>query len=183
MGLISKNMPAADTPAEEQAEALPGQAPEAAPDNEQGEDEHPAYQAAIDMARQVLYANGAAKDVARALRSASDPVTGLAETAYEMVSTIDEKTQGQVPDELMVSLAAEVLGEVADIGEAAGIKLGGKEISAAMQQMLVRYLTENGIDPSQLQQAMSKVDQDQLGAMLDQHAGAQEPVTDDKVPS
>jgi hypothetical protein len=133
----------------------------------------PAYKQAVQLAQQVLYGNGAAKDVAKAMKTASNPVDGLAHTAYEMVTVIDERTGGKVPPEMLVSLAAFVLGEVGDIAEAAGIKVGGPEIAAAMQQMLLRYVTEQGLDPKHLQQAMAQVNPAQLGAAIEQHAGAQ----------
>jgi hypothetical protein len=145
----------------------PGPQPQDAATEIEADESDPAYQAAIEMAMQVLYKEGGAKDVAQALRSASDPAAALADTTYEMVSTLDERTEGQVPDELLVSLAMTCLGEVADIAEAAGIKVGGREIAAAMQQMIIRYLSENGIDPSQMQQAMSQVNIDELGAQMD----------------
>lgn len=135
-------------------------------------DEHPAFQTAVKMARQALYRSGGAEDVARAIGQAKDPVEALATTAYEMVTVVDDRTQGQVPDELMVSLAAEILGEVADIASAAGVKIGGAEIAGAMQQMLLRYVTEQGMDPSQLQAAMQQVNPAEIGAMLDKQGGA-----------
>jgi len=140
------------------------------PDGDAGDD-NPAYQAALKFAHDALYKNGAAKDVARAIATAQDPVEARANTAYDMVSTVDEKTNGEVPDELVVSLATDILGEVADIAEAAGVKVKGEQIAGAMQKMLVRYVTENGGDASQLQAAMSQADPAKVGAALDKHAG------------
>ena len=37
--------------------------------------------------------------------------------------------------------------------------------------MLVRYVTEQGLDPSQLQAAMAQVDPEKLGAQLDKEGG------------
>lgn len=127
----------------------------------------PIFNTAVKLARQALYRSGAAENVAKAISGSRNPVEALANTAYEMVTVVDDRTQGQVPDELMVSLAAEVLGEVADIASAAGVKVGGAEIAGAMQQMLLRYVTEQGMDPSQLQAAMQQVNPAEIGAMLE----------------
>jgi hypothetical protein len=127
-----------------------------------------AYDQAMGLVREALYSKEAARDVAKAMKVAGDPAQGLADTAYEMVTIADEGTQGQVPDEELVSLATEVLGEVADIATAAGIEVKGATIAKAMQMMLVRYVTEQGLDPTQLQQAMAQVNPDELGAKLDQ---------------
>ena len=156
-GKLPPPRPAAAAPG---APVAPGAAPEA-------DESNPAYQAAMKIAMQALYGAGGAKDVAKAIQSASDPAEGLADTAYEMVSIADEKTQGQVPDELLVSLATEILGEVADIAQAAGIEVKGAMIATAMRSMLLRYVTEQGMDASQLQQAMADMDPQALGAALD----------------
>lgn len=136
----------------------------------EGGDQGGAYEEAMGMARKALYEAEAARDVAKAMRSAPSPEQGLADTAYEMVSIVDEATQGRVPDEDLVPLAAEILGEVADIAQAAGVQVKGSVIAKAMQLMLVRYVTEQGMDPSQLQAAMAQVDTEQLGAKLEQGA-------------
>lgn len=179
-GLINDQMNAA--PAAPAGEPAPGQPPQdsqmpaGAPGEEQDDgqpaESNPAFQQAVALAGEVLYRQGGAKDVAAALAAAPDIAEGLANTAYDMVVTIDEKTQGQVPDELLMSLATTILTEVAEIAEAAGLEVTGKVIAAAMQQMILRYLTENGVDASQVQQAMQGVNLDELGASLDQSAGA-----------
>lgn len=129
-----------------------------------------AMERAMDVVRKGLYGAEAARDVAKAMKAANDPAEGLAMTAYEMVAMADEATEGQIPDEELVGFATEVLGEVADIATAAGVKVGGAQIARAVQLMLVRFVTEQGLDPTQLQQAMAQVPPEQVGAMLDKEA-------------
>lgn len=125
---------------------------------EMPDESHPAFQAAMQLAMQALYENDAARDVAQSLQSAPDPVTGLADTAYEMVSVVDERTEGEVPDELLVLLAVNILQEVAEIGEAAGIDTSATVLAEAFKQMLLRFLGEQGLDTTELEQAMAEVD-------------------------
>jgi hypothetical protein len=129
--------------------------------------ENAAYQAAIEFAMQALYGAEAAKQVAQAIRSASDVVDGLSSTAYEMMTVIDERTNGQVPDELLVSLASEILGEVSEIAQAAGVDIKPDMVAAAMRDMILRFVAEQGGDIRQLKQAMSRVDPTQLSAALE----------------
>lgn len=129
-----------------------------------------ALQRAMAVVHKSLYGAEAARDVAKAMKAASDPAEGLAMTAYEMVSIADEATNGEIPDEELIGFASEVLGEVADIANAAGVPVGGAQIAKAVQLMLIRFVTEQGIDPSQLQQAMAAVPPEQVGAMLEQGA-------------
>ena len=139
-------------------------------DDEEGPDENdPAFQSALQLAMQALYENGAARDVAQSLRSAQDPVQGLADTAYEMVSVVDERTEGAVPDELLILLSITILQEVAEIGEAAGIDTSPTNVAEAFKQMLLRFLGEQGMDTTQLEQAMAEVDP----SMFDQAANAE----------
>lgn len=130
-----------------------------------------AYDAGMDIVRKALYGEEAARDMAKALQTAGDPSEGLANAAYEMVTIADEATEGGIPDERLVEFATEVLGEVADIADAAGVTIKGVTIAKAMQMMLVRYVTEQGLDPSQLQAAMAQVDPEKLGAQLDKEGG------------
>jgi hypothetical protein len=166
-GLIQQNRPQPAAPA--QQAQRPDTDDSGAPDTN-----NPAYQQALSLLHDVLYKQDAAKQVAQSLRNGPDGAAALADTAYQMVVTIDDKTRGNVPDELLIALAAEVLGEVADIAKAAGIKVDGKMIGEAMKQMLLRYMRENGVDTGEVEQAMSdNINQDKLDAGLNSMMGAQ----------
>jgi len=161
-GLINKQMagnPAEQMNPEEQMQGMPMEgAQQEGAEGAEPDENNPAFMAAVKLAMQALYEDGAAKDVAKQIRAAQDPVQGMADIAYEMTSVIDEKTEGQVPDELIMMLAIKVLTEIGDIAEAAGIKVTAPEIAGAFKTMLLRFLGENGMDTTQLQQAMDQVD-------------------------
>ncbi len=154
-GLIQQQMTGgAPTSEQENAAAMDVANDDMAEPNEQD----PNFQAALELAMKALYADGAAKDVATQLKAAGSKVDGMADVAYEITSVVDERTQGSIPDELLVAFAMRVLEEVVEIGEAAGLDPQPEEVAQAFQQMILRYLNENGVDTSQLQQAMSQVD-------------------------
>ena len=141
-----------------QHEGMEGEAPEQGDTSGAPDENNPAFVAATKLAMQALYEKGAAQDVAKQMRATDDHVKALSDIAYEMTSVIDEKTQGQVPDELIMMLAIKVLTEVGDIAEAAGIPVSAQDIAGAFKDMLLRFLGENGMDTSQLQQAMDQID-------------------------
>ena len=116
------------------------------------------FNTAVEFALSALYENGAAKDIVKSLKSAQDRVDGLADNAYRITEIVDERTDGQVPDEEIAFLGAEILEEVVDIGEAAGLKYTPQEIAAAFKQMILRFLQEQGADTRQLETAMDQVD-------------------------
>lgn len=174
-GLIQDQMAPQQQPMPEQGmppqEAMPAEDPMAAGMEEEEDDEaladesDPAFQSAIKMAMQALYEAKAAKGVAESLKAAPDPVQGLADTAYEMTSIVDERTDGSVPDELIVPLGMAILGEVVEIGTAAGVQYQPADIAQAFKTMLLRFLGEQGMDTTQLQQAMDQVDPQEFNKM------------------
>lgn len=171
-GLIQKQMmgPSAGDEANEK-EPIEGTGPDGSPQHEgmegekpepgeagKADENNPAFVQAIKLAMETLYKGGAAKDVAKQIKAAQDPTQGLADISYEMTSVVDEKTQGQVPDELIVMLALTILKEVGDIAEAAGIQVTAANMADAFKQMLLRFLGENGVNTTQLQQSMDQID-------------------------
>lgn len=140
---------------------------------EEGDDEDdPNYIQALSFAMDVLYEKEAAKNVARSLRGAQDPVEALANTAYEITSIVDERTDGNVPDDYLVLLATRILEEVAEIAEAAGIQIRPSDIALALKQMILRYLGEQGVDTTQLQRAMDQVNPEEFNAMAMEEGAA-----------
>lgn len=155
------------------ASAANGFAVHAQPGDSQAAGNNPAYQAAMEVVMQALYKQGGARDVAKVMRS-GDPAQALADTAYQVVQVADERTHGEVPDELLAELASDVVTEVAEVAQAAGVQVDGDVISKAMQMMIVRFLREQGVDPSQVQQAMGQLDsRANVGQVLDK-ASSQE---------
>jgi hypothetical protein len=121
-------------------------------------EDNPQFVQAMKYALQVLYEKGAAKDVAEQVRAGKDKVESMANIAYEITSTVDERTEGKVPREMIGLLAMAILKEVTDIASAAKVNLSPVDAANAFKMMLLRYLGENGVDTSELQQAMDQVD-------------------------
>jgi hypothetical protein len=161
-GLIQQSMGGAPAgaPAQEQDPMAAGM-----PQGEMLEDEgpepdenDPAFKAAVEYAMQVLYEQQAAKDVSQSLKAAPSVAEGMSNVAYEITTIVDEKTDGAVPDELLMLLGMKVLEEVADIADASGLNPSTQDVAGAFKDMVLRFLGENGMDTTQLQQAMDQVD-------------------------
>lgn len=123
-----------------------------------GNENNPYFVQAMKYALQVLYEQGAAKDIAEQVRAGKDKVESMANVAYEITSTVDERTDGKVPRELIALLAMAILKEVIDISKAAKVDSSPLDAANAFKMMLLRYLGENGVETSKLQQAMDQVD-------------------------
>jgi hypothetical protein len=163
-GLIQQQMggapqgPGGDSPmqAPEEEMMMAEAGEEVVEDEEQAED-NPMFQQALTYAYEALYAQEAAKDVAKQLKSAPSLADGMSDVAYNITSIIDERTDGQVPDEMLVPLAMNVLEEVGEIADAAGMDPQPEDVATAFKTMILRYLGEQGVDTTQLQQAMDQV--------------------------
>jgi hypothetical protein len=160
-GLIQKQMggqPGAEAAPPEQ---MP---PEQMPANQEPEggdevdERNPEFINAMKFALKVLYQSGAAQDIAKQLRASRNKQEGLANVAYEITSVVDERTEGRVPRELIGLLAMAILNEIMDIAQAAKMGLTPQDAAGAFKDMLLRYLGENGVNTSQLQQGMDKID-------------------------
>jgi|GEM_PF-2360619 len=143
-------------------EGMEGEAPEAQDNSGPDSETDPGYQQAMEFAMEAMYGQGAAKEMAKSLKSSGDPVEAMANTAYEIVSIVDERTDGAVPDELLVLFASRILEEVAEIADAAGVQYKPSDIALALKQMILRFLGEQGVDTTQLQQAMDQVDPEEF---------------------
>lgn len=185
-GLIQKNMASSEvddamqqapiqrqspaTMERQEAAAMNKPQPEQAPAPEESVDPEndPGFAQATRFAMEALYANKAANDIAKALKTAPNKVDAMANTAYEIVSITDEKTDGAVPDELLAAFATFVLEEVAEIAEAAGLEIKPSDVALALKQMILRFLGEQGVDTTQLQQAMDQVDPEEFNRAAEQ---------------
>lgn len=121
---------------------------------DEGADEsHPAFQASTQLIRDALYKEGAADNLHNIVAKNGMSAEVLADTAYDMLELVEDKTGG-VPDELLARLAVHVVEEVVDIALASGEQLEEPEITEAVGIMVVRWAGEMGFDTRELQQAI-----------------------------
>lgn len=153
----------------------PTQAPAPQEGPEKTEDD-PGYVQAVQFAMEAMYGQKAAKQIAQSLKTARDKVEGMANTAYEIVSIVDERTEGAIPDELIAAFATFVLEEVAEIADAAGVDVQPSDVALALKQMILRFLGEQGVDTTQLQQAMDQVDPEEFNRMAQEGGEVEEEV-------
>lgn len=170
-GLIDNQMPEEQIPAgapppEAMAEPMPEQAGGAAPE-ELDPESAAAYKKFTLAAQQILYEGDAGDKIAEQLAKAKDGATALSEIAYELVTVIDEKSGGMLPDELLAPAAFDVLGMVAEIAQAVGQPVTGINVAHAAKLMIGKYLQENGATDDELDALMQGVDLTGAGAQID----------------
>lgn len=131
-----------------------------------GED-HPAFRAAVAFLKKALYKEGAADYVHDAVKRAESPVEILAAMAYEAVNAADQKTNGEVPDELVVLLIATAIQEIAEIAEASGVALTPEDIASIFKIVVLKYIKSLGYDVTELHKAMNQIKPEQFRALVE----------------
>lgn len=134
---------------------------------QEADQQNPAYMKALEMAKAKLYEEGAAEGLAQTLASAPEPAQAMADMARMMLQGVDDMTEGEVPDEMFMSLGLELLGEVAEIAQAAGQPIDGKTIAAAAREFILGVTEDLGGDTAPLKEAMGSIDPAEVGAALD----------------
>jgi hypothetical protein len=143
--------------------------PEEMPMEDEGDDENnPQFQAAFQLARQALYEGGAADNIHQQLVKSQNPREDIANITYEIMSIVDERTEGSVPDEFLLLLLSSILSEVIDIAESSGVELQPADIGASLKAMIIRWGSEQGYDMTELTAAMDQVGDDQINQLASQ---------------
>lgn len=131
-------------------------APDASPDQD------PAYVEAVNYVRGRVWRDGLSDRVSDVARMKALSADQMAIIAYTLIQQADEATGGNVQDDNLVSLAIEVLSEIIEIAIASGVDVTPTQMVSALKRMMVKYLTEQGVDASEIQKAMNQVTPDQF---------------------
>lgn len=145
--------------------------PEAEAEGEFDPETDEGYTKAVDLVKTKLYDEDIADGIAQAITAADDKVAAIVEQASMLMNIADDMTQGSVPDELYVTFGVEMLGEVVEIAEAAGVKLGGSEMAVATREFITQMIEGLGGDMTQVKEAMAQINPDELGGAMDQARG------------
>lgn len=127
----------------------------------------------VAAAMKAMYEAGAIEDIISIVQNAKYPAQGLADVTFDMLSSIDEKSGGTIPEELFGPAASEILGLIVEDCQRLGLDVGGRDIALATQLLVLRLLEESGQDVSQMRASMNQVDFDKVGQMIDEQMAAQ----------
>lgn len=170
MGLIGNEMAPEEQGVpvpQEQAQANPGGEEELDP---KSQDTYDRFMAAIKRA---LYDTDYASDLIQAIRSRDEVSSVISDSAYELIGIIDEKSGAILPDELMFTVAMDVLGEMFEIVEAAGAKVSGSDMAQALRSMTQRFFKEQGGTPEEIENLLGGIDMDAFAKAIEQGMGGE----------
>jgi hypothetical protein len=141
-------------------------------DDGMGED-NPEYMQARELMLSKLYEEGAAEGIAQALQSAQSPVEGIVDQSMSLADAMEQATQGSVPDELVMMFVIDIVQEVVEIAQAAGMQVADRDIAEAIREVLAQVIENLGGDSSQIREEMGQMDPEQVGAAARQAVEAQ----------
>lgn len=172
-GMIEGAMP--------QGQPMKGEDLEAPMEEAEGEDKD--FDRFMLAVQKVLYDSEASDSLAEDLATSQDIPKTLADVAYDVFSTVDEKSGGMLPDEAVAAAAIDTLGMIAEMAGKVGKKPSGADLAQAAKLMIERYFTESGASPEELQMLMGSIDMEGAARELDGGGMPEEPVAPEEMPA
>ena len=118
---------------------------------------------AIEFVGQRLYEADMSTEIARTFDgSPTAQPKIIASIAYKLAQAADTKTGGEIREENLSVLGILTLNEIITVADAAGMPIDGATASKAMQEMILIYAEDNGLDTAELAQAMGQVDDNEM---------------------
>ncbi len=110
------------------------------------EEEQEMYDKVVTAGLKVL--NQASEKILKMLQSqASNPSQALADTTWTIMAGIDEKTGGQIDEELLLAAGAEVMENVGEYANVSGVfQVNQSILNEAFQLVLARFSEEFGVN-------------------------------------
>lgn len=184
MGLMSsKPKPEAEDAADQQTEPQGEPAGEAAaPQDEQGaaqqgdtvspEDQN-SYTRTVLAGLKVLGDPKSNAQILQTLQQGDQPDAALANVTASIMTELDRQSQGKIPEVVIIPAAMEILSELGDVAQKAGVfEVNDQVLTAAAQQLVLKLLTEYGVDPQDVDTVMQQLDQGKVQDMVKQQQGA-----------
>jgi len=137
----------------EQEASMMGAEQEAPIENDQ------ALSAAVDIVGQELYAGETAVKIGEAFKKAGTVTPKMvAAMAYKLAQKADTETGGEILEENLAYLGVVTLSEILEIAGASDIDVNPEFVSKAMKQLVLVFVSDQGMDASALEQQFNNID-------------------------
>lgn len=154
----------AESPQKERAE-------DAAPEEAEQPNENDPHEKIVTAAMTLLYDKGGkgAEQLMQTITGGDSIVDGLVQATQTVVQTLQQKAPNGIPKEALIPAAIEIMGLLADdVEKIKKQEIPGRDVAVASQKLLVGLMQQMGVDPAQIEQALSQVDNEALGQAIDQ---------------
>jgi flagellar motor protein MotB len=138
-------------------------------DEQASPEEQDGYERIVLAAMQILHDEQTNPGIMQMLQqSANDPAQAIATVSKIVLEQIVEKSQGEVPAELVIAAIPEVVGMVVELAEAASLFQADEAVVAKAYQVLIAEAAPAlGISAEEIQELMDEFG-DQVPGMVEQ---------------
>lgn len=129
----------------------------------------------------VLYSEKTHAGIVNMLRS-GDPAEAIANVVTTVMVQLDKKSNGQIPETVILPASADILADVVELAKRIGIQVDENVIGKAMQQVIMSLAEEYGVAPEDVQELVQSVPQDQIQQMVQQQSAQPKPAAQPAAP-
>jgi len=122
------------------------------------EQEQALYDEFVTKAGELMYDEKIYQNLLKTMDLSKTPEDGLANIVYLIVTQLDEKSGGQIPEEMILPIAEEILAMAVELaGAANNLSYPDEVIEKALQLAVFRLLEAYGVDEGDITVALSEM--------------------------
>lgn len=140
-------------------------------DTQQGEAATPAEQDAytktVLAGLKVLADDKSHQQVMQTLQQGDRPDSAMANVVVSIMTELDRQSQGKIPEAVIIPAAMEILAELGDLAQTAGVfEVDDATMTGAAQQVVMKLLEQYGVNSQDVQAVISKIDPAKVKQMV-----------------
>lgn len=145
---------------------IPGSEPASAEEQE-------SYKKVVMAGLTTMFQDGSTKEsILKRLKAGADnPPQALADIATMLITALDQKSKGTIPEVVILPAAAEILENAGQLANEAGIFEVNQNVIGEAAQIMVMSLAEKyGVEPAEIQELLDSMDQGSLDQIRTQQS-------------
>jgi hypothetical protein len=136
--------------------------------NQASPEEQQAYEQVVLAGVKILYDKKTNGNILKMLQSA-EPDEAIAQVATMIIVQLDKQSNGTIPETVILPVAAELVGEVAEMARATGVlQIDEAILGRAMQRTVLMLSEEYGVSQEDMQGLIGQFGQDEIQGMVAQ---------------
>ena len=144
-----------------------GQQPQGQQPQQGGDDGSAKFNEIMDQAQQLLYSDEISKALIELGNTSKDKARGFADMITHAVIQIDEKNNGELPEDMILPLTEKVVDMLAEIvAEGTGKPLPEEGIMKASSMAIGQLLDHYGVDEQALEGSLKQYDGEEMNAQI-----------------
>lgn len=139
--------------------------------------EQEAYDRVVMAGMKVIYDKTTHQGVMQMVAQQKDePAKALAYATCLIVEQLDKQSGGKIPQTVILPAAAEIMGLIAELADAAGLfKADDRIMGQATQELIIDLAKKYGVDPADIQGLMQGMDKGKLNELVAQQGQFAQP--------